>query len=88
MRHYQQWQSTMGVSTSTLKGYIAHGHSCPDVVRCYPSQILTKFPGHKGKKQGELIEILQILPKYSVESKSISVAVKSIVPIKLLLKNV
>lgn len=88
MRHYQQWQSTMGVSTSTLKGYIAHGHSCPDVVRCYPSQTLTKFPGHKGKKQGELIEILQILPKYSVESKSISVAVKSIVPIKLLLKNV
>lgn len=59
----------MGVSTSTLKGYIAHGHSCPDVVRCYPSQTLTKFPGHKGKKQGELIEILRILPKYSVESK-------------------
>lgn len=88
MRHYQQWQSTMGVSTSTLKGYIAHGHSCPDVVRCYPSQTLTKFPGHKGKKQGELIEILRILPKYSVESKSISVAVKSIVPLKLLLKNV
>lgn len=88
MRHYQQWQSTMGVSTSTLKGYIAHGHSCPDVVRCYPSQTLTKFPGHKGKKQGELIEILRILPKYSVESKKMSVAVKSIVPIKLLLKNV
>lgn len=65
MRHYQQWQSTMGVSTSTLKGYIAHGHSCPDV----RVQTLTKFPGHKGKKQGELIEILRILPKYSVESK-------------------
>lgn len=63
----------MGVSTSTLKGYIAHGHSCPDVVRCYPSQTLTKFPRKKGKKQGELIEILQILPKYSVENPTIDV---------------
>lgn len=77
----------MGVSTSSLKGYIAHGHSCPDVVRCYPSQTLTKFPGHKGKKQGELIEILRILPNNSVECKSMSVAVKRNSPNKVIVKE-
>ncbi|XP_061197916.1 uncharacterized protein LOC133206024 [Saccostrea echinata] len=61
----------MGITYSSSKGYRAKGYACPDVVKCYPSRTYKKFPVHKVKGPGELIQTLRILPNYSVQNPAI-----------------